>query len=244
MGGVSVAYKTVHTRSALSPPSPTPVASSGFRKTIPGRGRGIQKNAGDIIHSCLSETQRRQYGVQIRYALCRRKSGVFWSVPPRKLTGLGVNPVGELQWQFLYRWLYGVVEPLSGKHFMLEFSHQTVFALRSFYKRYPPSCLRQIAQMYPHELQIQVDNAQAHSAQTLTVPEYVILLFQPPYCREVNPMERVGQQLKRWLQWRHFDSIADLQQAISLWVPRLTPRQVQSLTQWGWIVDALCVAGI
>ena len=76
-GGVSVAYKTVHTRSALSPPSPTPVASSGFRKTIPGRGRGIQKNAGDIIHSCLSETQRRQYGVQISYALCRRKSGGF-----------------------------------------------------------------------------------------------------------------------------------------------------------------------
>ena len=178
--------------------------------------------------------------------LCADESRVgLTPKPPRKLTGLGVNPVGELQWQFLYRWLYGVVEPLSGKHFMLEFSHQTVFALRSFYKRYPPSCLRQIAQMYPHELHlIQVDNAQAHSAQTLTVPEYVILLFQPPYCREVNPMERVWQQLKRWLQWRHFDSIADLQQAISLWVPRLTPRQVQSLTQWGWIVDALCVAGI
>ncbi|PSP25951.1 MAG: hypothetical protein BRC55_02630 [Cyanobacteria bacterium SW_8_48_13] len=67
------------------------------------------------------------------------------------------------------------------------------------------------------------------------------------------------QQLKRWLQWRHFDSIADLQQAISRWVPRLKPQQMQSLTQWvprlkpqqmqsltqwGWLVDGLCVAAI
>ncbi|PSP36194.1 MAG: hypothetical protein BRC57_02920 [Cyanobacteria bacterium QS_8_48_54] len=26
------------------------------------------------------------------------------------------------------------------------------------------------------------------------------LLFQPPYCPEVNPIERVWQELKRWLQ--------------------------------------------
>ena len=98
--------------------------------------------------------------------------------------------------------------------------------------------------MYPHELHlIQVDNAQAHSAQTLTVPNNIILLFQSPYCREVNPIERVL-ELKRWLQWQHFDSIADLQQAISRWVNRLTPRRLQSLTQWGWLVDGLCVAGI
>jgi transposase len=47
--------------------------------------------------------------------------------------------------------------------------------------------------MYPHELHlIQVDNAQAHSAQTLTVPNNIILLFQSPYCREINPIERVA----------------------------------------------------
>ena len=40
--------------------------------------------------------------------LCADESRVgLLSVPPRKLTGLGVKPVGELQWQFLYRWLYG-----------------------------------------------------------------------------------------------------------------------------------------
>ncbi|PSO55069.1 MAG: hypothetical protein BRC40_01860 [Cyanobacteria bacterium QH_8_48_120] len=34
----------------------------------------------------------------------------------------------------------------------------------------------------------------------MTVPDNVVLLFQPPYCPEVNPIERVWQELKRWLQ--------------------------------------------
>ncbi|PSO77177.1 MAG: hypothetical protein BRC44_14350 [Cyanobacteria bacterium QS_4_48_99] len=79
---------------------------------------------------------------------------------------------------------------------------------------------------------MQVDNAKAHSAQTLTVPKNIILLFQPPYCPEINPIERVWQEFKRWLQWQHFDSIAELQQAISPWVSRVTPRLMRSLTPW------------
>ena len=142
-----------------------------------------------------------------------------------------------MQWQFLYRWLYGIVEPLSGEHFMLEFSHLDSWCFEGV--------LQAFAQMHPEELHlIQVYNAKAHSAQTLTVPDNVILLFQPPYCPELNPIERVWQELKRGLQWRHFDSISDLQESLSRWVPRLTPQQMQSLTQWGWLVDGLCVAGI
>jgi hypothetical protein len=158
-------------------------------------------------------------------------------VTRRKLTGFGVKPIGEVQWQFFYRWLYGIVEPLSGEHFLLEFSHLDSLCFEEF--------LQTFSQAYPHDLHLmQVDNAKAHSAQTLTVPKNIILLFQPPYCPEVNPIERVWQEFKRWLQWQHFDSIAELQQAISRWVSRLTPRLMRSLTQWDWLVDGLCVAGI
>jgi transposase len=170
--------------------------------------------------------------------LCADESRVgLLRVQHRKLTGFGVKPAGKVQWQFLYRWLYGLIEPISGEHFLLEFSHLDSLCFEEF--------LQAFAQMYPKQLHlIQVDHAKAHSAQTLTVPDHIVLLFQPPYCPELNPIERFWQQLKRWLQWRHFDSIAEWQDAISQWVKRLTPRQVQSLTQWGWLVDALCVAGI
>ncbi|PSO83640.1 MAG: hypothetical protein BRC47_09655 [Cyanobacteria bacterium QS_7_48_42] len=59
-----------------------------------------------------------------------------------KLTGFGVKPLVEVQWQFLYRWLYGVVEPISGQHFMSEFSHLDSLCfeefLQTFSQAYPP----------------------------------------------------------------------------------------------------------
>src|SRR3712207_8535688 len=46
-----------------------------------------------------------------------------------------------------------------------------------------------------------LDNARSHTAKRLRVPENVILLFQPPYAPEVNPVERVWEDLKQDLAW-------------------------------------------
>ncbi|MBW4651590.1 MAG: hypothetical protein KME20_00775 [Kaiparowitsia implicata GSE-PSE-MK54-09C] len=45
------------------------------------------------------------------------------AVQHRKVTGFGVQPTGTVQWQFVYRWLYGLVESLSGTSWLMEFSH-------------------------------------------------------------------------------------------------------------------------
>ncbi|WP_228054796.1 IS630 family transposase [Gloeocapsopsis crepidinum] len=185
----------------------------------------------------MTQAQRQQYQGRIHY-WCEDETrlGLF-TVQHRQLTGFGIKPVGEVQWQFLYRWLYGFVAPESGASWFMEFSHldQACFEV----------ALTQFAAQFPDDLHvIQVDNAGAHQADALTLPDNVILLFQPPYCPEVNPLERLWQQLKRALAWMHFGSIAQLQQTITCWVNQLSPEEVKSLTQWDWIVDALCVAGI
>lgn len=41
-----------------------------------------------------------------------------------------------------------------------------------------------------------LDNAPAHIASDLMVPENIILLFLPPYSPELNPVERLWQDLK------------------------------------------------
>lgn len=184
----------------------------------------------------LPSTWRQRYQ-RVRY-WCSDESRVgLLTVQHRKLTGFGVQPRGAVQWAFLYRWLYGLVEPLSGESWLFEFSHLDSSCFEA--------CLKWFAAQLPDELHlIQVDNAMAHRARSLTVPDNVILLFQPPYCPEVNPIERLWRELKRVLAWQQFETLAELQQAISQWVHQLSAAVVRSLTCWDWIVDALCVAGI
>ncbi|MGG6298231.1 IS630 family transposase [Leptolyngbya sp. AN02str] len=159
------------------------------------------------------------------------------TVQHRKLTGFGVQPTGTVQWQFVHRWLYGLVEPLSGTSWLMEFSHLDSACFEA--------CLHRFAAQFPDELHlIQVDNAPAHTAEGMTIPDNVILVFQPPYCPELNPVERVWREFKCEFAWARFDDLGELQHAISRWVHSLCPHQMRSLTQWDWIVDALCVAGI
>ncbi len=44
-----------------------------------------------------------------------------------------------------------------------------------------------------------IDGAPAHVAGSLVIPDNVVLLRLPPYCPELNPMERVWQDLRQRL---------------------------------------------
>ena len=58
------------------------------------------------------------------------------------------------------------------------------------------------AQAYPKDIHIiQLDNSPGHQAGYITIPENVVLLFQPPHSPEVNMIERVWQEIKKWLKW-------------------------------------------
>ena len=58
--------------------------------------------------------------------------------------------------------------------------------------------LENLSQAHPNTLIIlQVDNGRPHTAKKLIVPDNIILLFQPPYSPELNPIERLWQALKQ-----------------------------------------------
>ncbi|MDJ0679789.1 MAG: IS630 family transposase, partial [Xenococcaceae cyanobacterium MO_167.B52] len=96
------------------------------------------------------------------------------------MTACGVKPIGLYQWLFKYLWLYGLVEPKTGDSFFYEFSHLDTSCFEKF--------LELFSQSYPNEIHIiQLDNGRAHLGLDLSIPDNIILLFQPPYCPEVNP---------------------------------------------------------
>ena len=66
--------------------------------------------------------------------------------------------------------------------------------------------LELFAAAYPDDLHIiQLDNGGFHSSLNLNLPENVILLFQPAYSPEVNPIERLWGYIKEQLKWLRFD---------------------------------------
>jgi transposase len=132
-------------------------------------------------------------------------------------------------------WLYGVVAPLSGESLFYEFSHLDTACFEYF--------LQLVSEAYPDVLNvIQLDQAPAHSSDTLTIPQNVVLLFQPPYCPELNPIERVWQDLKADLKGWVFTRLDDLRAAIREVLSYMTPEWLASLTQYPYIVRAVSVS--
>lgn len=153
------------------------------------------------------------------------------------ITLKGIKPVGMTQWNRKNFYLYGAVEPLTGESFFLEFSHLDTVCFQIF--------LEKLAAAYPEEVHIiQVDNGRFHQGQYLTVPENIILLFQPANTPEVNPIERLWLEIKRMLRWECFNSLQELREAVGVCLKKLSNKVVASITGWEFIIDALYVSGI
>ncbi len=98
----------------------------------------------------------------------------------------------------------------------------------------------EFSKVYPDSLNIlQVDNGRFHKGKNLIVPENVILLFQPPYCPELNPIERLWEHLKADLKWASFKTLEQLQTKVDQLLAKLTSEVIASATGYSFILDAL-----
>jgi transposase len=96
---------------------------------------------------------------------------------------------------------------------------------------------------YPEDLHIiQIDKVGFHNSLNLSIPENVILLFQPAYSPEVNPIERLWGYVKEQLKWLRFDQIEELRAAVQKELNKLTLEVIAFLTGWKFILEALSVA--
>jgi putative transposase len=138
---------------------------------------------------------------------------------------------------FKYLWLYGLVEPKTGDSFFYEFSHLDTACFEKF--------LELFSQAYSNEIHIiQLDNGRAHLGKDLSIPDNIILLFQPPYCPEVNPIERFWKEVKKFLKNKVFDSLDFLRRKLSSILAEFTSADIASITGFDFILDALSVAGL
>ena len=119
----------------------------------------------------------------------------------------------------------------------MQFSHVDAQCYQRF--------LDEFSAQYADSLNIlQVDNGAFHKAKDLCIPDNIILLFQPAYCPELNPIERLWQHLKKDLHWELFKDLTQLQSKVDELIAQLSAQTVASITGYNFILDALSVANI
>ncbi len=159
------------------------------------------------------------------------------TVGRRKITLFGVKPEGVCQNRFDYYYTYGLIEPISGESFFYEFPRVNHICFQAF--------LEQFSLQYPEDIHlVQLDNAPFHTTGKLLVPENVIFFFQPPYCPEVNPIERFWQFVKDALGGEIFASLEELKDKVGDILKSVSENVLHSLTGWDYILKALSLAGL
>ena len=86
---------------------------------------------------------------------------------------------------------------------------------------------------------MQIDQAPAHMANWIRWPENVLPIVQPSHSPELNPAERLWQDLRKRFKGKNFESIGALENALFEQVNTLSQKVVASLTGYSYILDAL-----
>jgi transposase len=150
----------------------------------------------------------------------------------RRITARGTKPVGTFHHACDNFYLYGAVAPRSGDGFFLGLPTLDAAQVQRF--------LDEFARARPNTLNVLLlDNSRCHTAKDLHLPENIVLVFQEPYAPELNPAERVWQDLKAALAWQCFATLAELQAEIVRLVQAYDDATLQSLTAYPYILDAI-----
>ena len=124
------------------------------------------------------------------------------------------------------------MEPTTGERFFLALPYLNAASFQIFVKAF--------AEAFPDGLNLLLlDNSGAHTAQGLTLPANVRLVFLPPYCPALHPIERVWRDLKDALAWLHCSNLDVQQDSLATLLRAYEAATLQALTGYPYLVDAI-----
>lgn len=68
-----------------------------------------------------------------------------------------------------------------------------------------------------------------------------VLIIQPPYAPELNPAERIFEEIRREVEGSVYATLDDKQKVVETFLKKLasSPERIRQLTGWKWIHEAL-----
>jgi transposase len=140
-----------------------------------------------------------------------------------------------VKWERDNFWIYGAIEPLTGKHFQHEYPKLN----GEYFQQFLDWLSLALGSDYAI---LQIDQSPAHTSSVIRWPENIIPLLQPPHSPELNPIERLWHFLKQMLRNELFSSVQDLRERIQQLFDQLTFEQVMSISSYNFILEALFYA--
>ena len=120
---------------------------------------------------------------------------------------------------------------MTGARFFLEFSHLTSDCFQCF--------LEKFSEVFQESLNLLVvDQGRFHQAKSLRIPENVVLLFLPPYSPELNPIQRLYQDIKAKLFTQTYKTLEAMQAKVSEILQNYSDEASAKLTQFSHFIEA------
>jgi len=150
----------------------------------------------------------------------------------KRVVKKGVEPIGLMDTCRENFYVYGSIEPLNGTYLMSEKDKMSSENFQEF--------LDDFGAIYTDGLHVMVcDGASTHWAKDLRLPENLILLKLPPYCPELNPIERLWQDLKKELKNKTWNNIQSLKSKVFSLLDKLTFDKIYTLAAWDWVINPI-----
>ena len=182
-------------------------------------------------HVCQAISEKRPGVQSVRvFSQDETRYGLL-PVPRRRITRRGIKPIAKVNPRYASVYLYGAVEPLTGERFFLEFSHLTSDCFQYF--------LEKFSEAFSESLNLLVlDQGRFHQAKSLKIPENVVLLFLPPYSPELNPIERLWQDIKAKLFTQTYKTLAAMQAKVTQILENYSDAAIAKLTRCSHFMNA------
>ena len=149
----------------------------------------------------------------------------------KRITGKGIRPIIRSEIKREYEYLFGMIEPLTGKDFMLEMPRLDTVTMQVF--------MNEFAQEDRDSLHlILVDNASAHTTKKLNVEENIVFIFLPAYAPELNPIERFWKELKDWLSDYTPQNMREVSALVAQGLKSFSEKALSSITSFEYLMTA------
>lgn len=146
---------------------------------------------------------------------------------------VGQRPIAIVQHRYEWLYVYGFVEPLTGKTYWYLIPRVNTKWLNLVLEAFAT----EVAASSQKIILLVQDRAGWHTSWRVTLPTGIVTEFLPPYSPELQPAERLWSLVDEPLVNQHFESIEQLEDVLAsrCCVLQEMTQEIKNLTQYHWL---------